>query len=294
MNAVINKRRIASSLVLSIITGGLYGLYWLFLLVKNVRFIEKDESRCVGEWACILFVPFYGVYWWYKKGKAVQKVLKAENEDVLSNGVLFAVLAGIGLSLVAMAIFQDDCNALSGKAKWHEEPIRKLIIILKRKPQLIPMLVLGIAFVLYSFGLTKISDTTARINKSGMGLAQFCTMLFSLLSFVCFMNAFPHRKPIKKSMLFLMFGMLVILLVCDWHYIGQINASLATNAANNTEQYAFIKEARSMLYAHMAIVVLGGVLTAFEPAIKNGLSGSTTTPEMDEEQQINDIILSDD
>ena len=96
-----------------------------------------------------------------------------------------------------------------------KEFFRKSIVSLKRKPQMIPMLVLGIAFLFYSLNLTHISDTTAKIQLEGMGLSGFCTMLFSLLSFVCFLNAYPHRKKTNIPMLVLMFLMLGILIFCD-------------------------------------------------------------------------------
>ena len=77
-----------------------------------------------------------------------------------------------------------------------KESIRKMIVSLKRKPQTIPMLVLAVGFLYYSLNLTHVSDTTAKLQLSGMGLSGFCTMLFSMLSFVCFLTPIPTaRKP---------------------------------------------------------------------------------------------------
>ena len=96
-----------------------------------------------------------------------------------------------------------------------KEFIRKTLVSLKRKPQTIPMLVLAVGFLYYSLNLTHVSNTTAKLQLSGMGLSGFCTMLFSLLSFVCFLNAYPHRKKTNVPMLILMFAMLGILICCD-------------------------------------------------------------------------------
>ena len=49
-----------------------------------------------------------------------------------------------------------------------KEFIRKTIVSLKRKPQTIPLLVLALAFLVYSLNLTHISDTTAKIQLSGI------------------------------------------------------------------------------------------------------------------------------
>ena len=59
----INKRKIAVSIVLSIIFAGIYPLYWQYLLVKNTRTIKGNNSNCLGEMLCLIFVPFYDIYW---------------------------------------------------------------------------------------------------------------------------------------------------------------------------------------------------------------------------------------
>ena len=86
-----------------------------------------------------------------------------------------------------------------------KEFFRKQIVNLKRSPQNIPLVVLVVAFLVYSLNLTYISHTTSRIQGSGMGLYGFITMLLSMLSFVCFFNSFPRRKKPNMPMLILMF-----------------------------------------------------------------------------------------
>ena len=71
----------------------------------------------------------------------------------------------------------NNKHGMNIKSKM-KESCRKTIVSLKRKPQMIPMLVLAVAFLYYSLNLTNISNTTAKIQLSGMGLSGFCTMLF--------------------------------------------------------------------------------------------------------------------
>lgn len=172
------------------------------------------------------------------------------------------------------------------------EFIRKKIVGLKRKPQTIPMIVLGIAFIVYSFNLTNISDTTARINYAGMGLSQFCTMLFSMLSFVCFLNAFPHRKKANVPMLVLLFVMIGILVGCDIFYISQITRSLAENAANR--ELLYIQQAKDMLHVHLIVLGVGTVLTVLLPVIRKLLNRINTNPELEENTEMAGIVLSED
>ena len=99
-----------------------------------------------------------------------------------------------------------------------KEFFRKQIVNLKRRPQNIPLVMLLVCFLVYSFNLTNMSDTTAKIQGMGMGLCQFCIMLFSLLSMVCMMNAFPTRKKPVLPRVVLMFVMFGIIIFCDIHY----------------------------------------------------------------------------
>lgn len=99
--------------MLSIITGGIYAIYWMYLLVKNVRALKQDNSSCTGEMLCLLFVPFYALYWWYTRGNDVKSLLDARDYHISSTGTLYLVLSIFGLGIVAMAIMQNDFNALS-------------------------------------------------------------------------------------------------------------------------------------------------------------------------------------
>jgi len=121
----INKRSIVGCILLSIITLGIYGIYWMYLLVKNTRSIQKDTYSCTEEVLCLIFVPFYSIYWWYTRGKKVKQSFKENKYTAKGNGVLYLVLAILGLNIVSMAIMQSDFNSL--KPGFCEEcPGRKL------------------------------------------------------------------------------------------------------------------------------------------------------------------------
>lgn len=176
-----------------------------------------------------------------------------------------------------------------------KEMIRKTIVSLKRKPQTIPLIVLGLAFLWYSLNLTHVSDTTAKIQLSGMGLSGFCTMLFSLLSFVCFLNAFPHRKKTNIPMLILMFLMLFILIFCDSYYAARITEAITREnhpivVDANT---AYIPKAYSVLMVHRVIVIIGAVLTALVPVLRKLLRRIDTSLPVEEGAKMEELYLSD-
>ena len=147
------------------------------------------------------------------------------------------------------------------------EFIRKRLVGLKRKPQIIAMLVLAIAYVYYSLNLSQIANTTALINGPHMGLAEFATMLFSALGLVSFLNAFPHRKKANVPMLVLTFLMIGILIFCDIYYGGRITAALTREVSpiDPTGKNAFVTVAQGVVRVHMVMVIIGAALLALLP-----------------------------
>ena len=147
------------------------------------------------------------------------------------------------------------------------EYIRKRLVALKRKPQIIPMLVLVFAFVYYSFSLSSIANTTALINGPHMGLSEFCTMLFSALGLVCFLNTFPHRKKVNVPMLVLTFLMLAVLIFCDYYYGNRIVIALTREDSPivPTGKNAFVAVAQNVIRVHMIVLIIGAALLALLP-----------------------------
>lgn len=148
-----------------------------------------------------------------------------------------------------------------------KEFIRKFFVSLKRSPQTIPLVALAAAFITYSFRLTSISNTTARINTANMGQCEFAAMLFSILAFVCFLRSFPKRQKVNKPMLILLFLMLVLLVFTDSVYLLRINEALTRteNTVVIDEKTMFIAEARSTMTAHIILVAICAVLLAALP-----------------------------
>ena len=174
------------------------------------------------------------------------------------------------------------------------ELIRKSLVSLKRKPQTIPLLVLAFAFVYYSFNLSSIANTTALINGPHMGLTEFCTMLFSALGLVCFLNSFPHRKKANVPMLVLTFLMLALLVYCDYYYTGRITIALTREVSPivPTGKNAFVAVAQRVISVHMIIVLAGVALLALLPVYSRLLRRINTNIEVAGNSNMTAIDLS--
>ena len=161
------------------------------------------------------------------------------------------------------------------KNKGFKESWRKFIVSLKKRPHNIPLCMMVIAFIVYSFNLTKISNTTAVVNQTYMGLCEFVIMLFSVLAFVCFLNAYPKRQKPIVPMVILLYVLEIIILIADIVYISKINAGLHTIQINASRQ--FIPQAKSMLTVHIVLVVISIILIALIPVIGKALNKIDTS-----------------
>lgn len=183
---------------------------------------------------------------------------------------------------------------MANKPTKKPEFLRKKLVTLKRKPQVIALLVLAAAFVYYSLNLTKISNTTAKIQGVGMGLSGFVTMLFSILGLVCFLNAFPHRKKTNIPMLVLLFLMLGAIIFCDLYYTARIDDAITReiNPIDPTGANIYISEAKSMLRVHTILVIIGAALTALLPVYSPLIRKINTSVEVAANEEMGTIDIS--
>lgn len=175
------------------------------------------------------------------------------------------------------------------------EFFRKKIVFLKRSPQTIPMVMLLASFLVYSFNLTAMSNTTAKIQGSGMGLCQFCIMLLNLLSMVCMLNAFPQRKKANIPMVVLMFVMFGIILFCDIRYSGAIMAALnrAESPIKLDSTTAYIATAYNMLNTYAVMLGVTAALVLLLPVYRKLLRKINTSVDVEDNGSMEEIELND-
>lgn len=175
------------------------------------------------------------------------------------------------------------------------EFFRKKIVFLKRSPQTIPMVMLLATFLVYSFNLTAMSNTTAKIQGSGMGLCQFCIMLFNLLSMVCMLNAFPQRKKANVPMVVLMFVMFGIILFCDIRYTSGIMAALnrAESPIKLDSTTAYIAKAYNMLNTYAVMLGITAALVLLLPVYRKLLRKINTSVDVEDNGSMEEIELND-
>lgn len=112
---MIRKRNIVTSVILSIITCGIYGIYWMAVLnddVNRLCFRNEDPSGGVVVLLTIITCGIYGYYWYYQMGEKLDCYAEACGEKRQSRGFLYLLLSIIGFGIVSNALMQDSLNKL--------------------------------------------------------------------------------------------------------------------------------------------------------------------------------------
>ncbi len=113
---MIQQRNIALCVVLSIITCGIYGIYWFICMHDDTNTAAGDSSDVSAVLALVLTIVtcgIYGIYWMYKRGKQIEQAQKNRGLPSTDNSVLYLILSIFGFSWVAMILAQNELNKLA-------------------------------------------------------------------------------------------------------------------------------------------------------------------------------------
>ena len=102
------KRNIIVMIILSLVTFGIYPVYWSCSFQNQLK---KETGEGFGGFGhflmCILTFGIYSIYWQYAAGKRLHK-LGAEN-----HAVIYLLLALIGLGFINQFLMQSQANSLN-------------------------------------------------------------------------------------------------------------------------------------------------------------------------------------
>lgn len=105
----IPRRSIATAIVLSLITCGIYSIYWFVCLTNDMNKASGRVNETSGGVAYLLNLitcGIYGCFWAYKLGEKRDIVAKENG----SSNVLYLILFLFGFGIVAEALAQDAIN----------------------------------------------------------------------------------------------------------------------------------------------------------------------------------------
>lgn len=110
------EKNLVMNIILSLVTCGLYGLYWFVTLTEDAKEFSKDEQMQSGGLALVLTIVtcgIYGFYWAYKMGKMIEQGQKNYGLNAKDNSILYIVLQLFGLGIVGYCLMQNDLNEIT-------------------------------------------------------------------------------------------------------------------------------------------------------------------------------------
>ena len=106
----IKQRKLVTCILLSLITCGIYSIYWVIMLAKEAVSVKDPADNAVLEIVLMLFLPFLGVFLTEKKfaeGCAPRGIAHSDNS------VTYLVLGIFGLGIIGICMLQNDLNKIA-------------------------------------------------------------------------------------------------------------------------------------------------------------------------------------
>lgn len=110
----IQQRNIALCIVLSLVTCGIYSIYWFICLTDdtNAAAGEPGTSGVLSFILTVVTCGIYGLYWAYKCGEKLDKAKNDRGMISSNGGILYLILFLFG-GIIAYALIQNELNKLA-------------------------------------------------------------------------------------------------------------------------------------------------------------------------------------
>lgn len=109
---MVREKNIALCIVLSVITCGLYGMYWMVCLADDVNAVSNEygTSGPVVLLLTIVTCGLYGWYWLYKSGEKIDRMKTQRGENAGYLAIVYMLLGIFGLGIISYALMQSEIN----------------------------------------------------------------------------------------------------------------------------------------------------------------------------------------
>ena len=104
------NRSIPLCIILSIVTCGIYLLYWLVVLTDDLNYASGRDNDTIGALAVVLSIVtcgIYGIYWAYKMGEKVDIIRGTPGQNT---NLIYLLLELFGFNIIVCALCQSELN----------------------------------------------------------------------------------------------------------------------------------------------------------------------------------------
>jgi hypothetical protein len=114
---IIKSRSIGLAVLLTILTCGIYGIFWFISMTDESNSLsdKKHTSGGIALLLTLITCNIYGIYWNYKMGEKMFDIGKKYNKQISNNSVLYLILSLFGLGLVNYCLIQSDLNKFANE-----------------------------------------------------------------------------------------------------------------------------------------------------------------------------------
>ena len=106
----IKERNIVVCVLLTLVTCGIYGIYWVIMMTREAISVKDPADSAVLEIVLMLFLPFLGFFLTEKKFAEGCAEKGLPHSD---NSILYLILGLVGLGIVDFCMMQNDLNKLA-------------------------------------------------------------------------------------------------------------------------------------------------------------------------------------
>lgn len=107
------QRSIPVCIIFSLITCGIYSLYWMIVLTDDANRLSGRQRPSGGTALLLTIVTcgIYGYYWAYQMGEALYNA-KAQRGIMASNNNILYLILEIIFPIIGWSLMQDEINKL--------------------------------------------------------------------------------------------------------------------------------------------------------------------------------------
>ncbi len=110
---MIKRRDIVTAILLTLVTCGIYGIFWFIAITDETKLLTKSTRLTSGGTAFLLSLVTCGIYsyiWAYNMGKSLSEYKQTKGQMAEDQSILFLILQLVGLSIVTYCLVQQTLN----------------------------------------------------------------------------------------------------------------------------------------------------------------------------------------
>ncbi|MGI6080923.1 MAG: DUF4234 domain-containing protein [Candidatus Avilachnospira sp.] len=115
---MISRKNIGLCILFSIITCGIYSLYWLYCLADDLNKVDPETNQTSPGMVLLFSIitcGIYTLYWFYRAGEKINRLHMRNNDPSGDLHILYLVLGIFGLGIVSYALIQSEFNKIADR-----------------------------------------------------------------------------------------------------------------------------------------------------------------------------------